>query len=154
MGGMVRKDPRKNRDVRVPRARQLRRLMTDAERRLWWHLRALRIGGGHFRRQATIGPYFADFACHEAKLVIEVDGSGHMTSQAVASDETRTRYMETQGYRVIRFWNTDLLTNIDGVMTVIAQALPNKVEMAAPHPLPLPTTRKSARGEGNQRRED
>jgi very-short-patch-repair endonuclease len=59
---------RRKKDTRVPRARQLRRAMTDAERRLWWHLRSMKTKGVHFRRQATIGPYFADFACHECRL--------------------------------------------------------------------------------------
>ncbi len=152
MGGVPRKKPQlRKKDGRVSRARQLRRAMTDAERKLWWHLRELKIGSGHFRRQATIGPYFADFACHESKLVIEVDGSGHMESQAVVSDQTRTRFLEAHGYRVLRFWNTDVLTNPQGVMTVIVEAL---AEAAAPHPLPLPTTRKRARGEGNSRQKN
>ncbi len=149
VGGMPRKGPRKS-DVRVPRARQLRHSMTDAERRLWWHLRELKPDAGHFRRQATIGPYFADFACHEAKLVVEVDGSGHMQSDALVRDDVRTRYLEAQGYRILRFWNTDVLTNTEGVTTIIAQALTNGIEDAAP----LPATRKRARGEGKERRED
>jgi adenine-specific DNA-methyltransferase len=128
--------------------------MTDAERRLWWHLRELKLDAGHFRRQATIGPYFTDFACHEAKLVVEVDGSGHMQSDVLARDDERTQYLESQGYRVLRFWNTDVLANTEGVMTIIAQALANGIEDPAPHPLPLPTTRKRARGEGKERRED
>ncbi|MCW5692817.1 MAG: DUF559 domain-containing protein [Pseudolabrys sp.] len=133
-------------DRRVPRARSLRRDMTEAEHRLWWHLRRLRVGEGHFRRQATIGPYFADFAHHQARLVIELDGSAHMEAQTAAKDSARTRYLATLGYEVLRFWNTDVLTNTEGVMTLIHEALAAR---SAPHPLPLPTTRKSARGEGN-----
>lgn len=152
MGGMLRKEPQlRKKDARVPRARALRRAMTDAERRLWWHLRELKVGGGHFRRQATIGSYFTDFACHDARLVIEVDGSGHMDSQTVASDQARTRYLESQGYRVLRFWNSDVLRNTEGVMMVIADAL---AVAAAPHPLPLPTTRKGAWGEGKASAQD
>ena len=128
--------------------------MTDAERRLWWRLRELKFSGGYFRRQATIGPYFADFACHEAKLVIEVDGSGHMESGVAAHDVARTRFLESQGNNVLRFWNNDVLTNTDGVMTVIAETLAARADGMAPHPLPLPTTRKRARGEGKDRRED
>ena len=147
MGGMFRGDWQERRaDRRVPRARSLRRDMTEAERRLWWHLRRLRVGDGHFRRQATIGPYFADFAHHQVKLVIELDGSGHIAPHAVANDSTRTRYLAAHGYEVLRFWNTDVLTNTEAVMTVIHDAL---VARSAPHPLPLPTTRKGAQGEGN-----
>ena len=108
--------------------------MTEAERRLWWHLRALRVEGTHFRRQATIGPYYADFACHERKLVIEVDGSGHMQSVRAAADHARTRFLESQGYRVLRFWNTDVLRETEGVMTAIYEALREPVSATAPHP--------------------
>ena len=147
-GSMPRNDEERATDRRVPRARQLRRDMTDAERRLWWHLRRLRVGEGHFRRQATIGPYFADFAHHQAKLVVELDGSGHMAQQAVANDAVRSRYLAEQGYRVLRFWNNDVLANTAGVMTMIFDVLSERLQ-AAPHPLPLPATRKGARGEGN-----
>jgi very-short-patch-repair endonuclease len=71
-------------DSRVPRARALRRAMTDAEKKLWWHLRHFPIEGTHFRRQATIGPYFVDFACHEQRLVIEVDGGQHAETSRAA----------------------------------------------------------------------
>ena len=145
---MPRNDDERVADRRVPRARQLRRDMTDAERRLWWHLRRLRVGDGHFRRQATIGLYFADFAHHQARLVIELDGSGHMESRAELKDAARTRYLASHGYRVLRFWNNDVLTNTEGVMTSIADAVAARPK-SAPHPIPLPATRKSARGEGN-----
>lgn len=145
--GMPRNEQERATDRRVPRARQLRRDMTDAERRLWWHLRRLGVGDGHFRRQATVGPYFADFAHHQAKLVIELDGSGHMLGQALSHDARRTRYLADHGYHVLRFWNGDVLANTEGVMTVIFEALTARSQ-AGPHPLPLPTTRKRARGEG------
>ena len=147
MGGMLRGEHHERKaDRRVPRARSLRRDMTEAEHRLWWHLRRLRVGEGHFRRQATIGPYFADFAHYQARLVVELDGSAHMESQTAAKDSARTRYLVAHGYEVLRFWNTDVLTNTEGVMTLIHDALTAR---SAPHPLPLPTTRKRARGEGN-----
>lgn len=147
MGGMLRNERQERKpDRRVPRARQLRRDMTDAERRLWWNLRRLRIGKGHFRRQATVGPYFADFAHLQAKLIIELDGSGHISRSSIVNDSARTRYLAEHGYRVLRFWNNDVLSNTEGVMTVILDALQSE---AAPHPLPLPTTRQGARGEGN-----
>ena len=105
--------------------------MTDAEKKLWWHLRRLPIEDTHFRRQATIGPFFADFACHEKRLVIEVDGGGHATLEQEAADAARTAYLEAQGYRVLRFWNNDIFGNIDGVLETIAAAL--HVE-SPPHP--------------------
>jgi len=105
--------------------------MTEAERRLWWHLRELKVQGTHFRRQATIGPYYADFACHEHKLVVEIDGSGHMQPDRLAKDDARTRFLETHGYRVLRFWNNDVLRETEGVMTVIYEALNGA---SAPHP--------------------
>ena len=85
-------------DSRVPHARQLRRAMTNAERKLWWYLKRLPNPNAHFRRQATIGPYFADFACHHHRLVIEVDGSGHGEDQQIAADIERTAFLNARGY--------------------------------------------------------
>jgi len=107
--------------------------MTDAERKLWWHLRELPVDGTHFRRQATIGPYFADFACHHSKLVIEIDGGHHGEGANLRADAERTKYLEANGYRVLRFWNNDVLQNTDGVMTNILDAL-NSGGREAPHP--------------------
>ncbi|WP_291865854.1 DUF559 domain-containing protein [Bradyrhizobium sp.] len=103
-------------DHRVPRARLLRRDATEAEKKLWQHLRQPPFKQHHFRRQATIGPYFADFASHQLKLVIEVDGGQHAQ---LASDETRTRCLEANGYRVLRFWNNEVLENMSGVLAAI-----------------------------------
>jgi len=97
--------------------------MTDAERKLWWHLRQLPIAGTHFRRQATIGPYFADFACHERRLVIEVDGGGHAMPDQADSDARRTAFLNSRGYRVLRFWNHEVLNEIDAVLEAIHAAL-------------------------------
>ena len=113
-------------DNRTQRARRLRRDVTDAERVLWQRLRAIKPNGSHFRRQATIGPYFADFACHEKRLVIELDGGQHNTSQGVEADEKRTAFLQSRGYRVLRFWNNDVLGNIDGVMKAISEALEDR----------------------------
>ena len=99
-------------DKRVPRARALRRDPTEAEKKLWIHLRDIFPGKSHFRRQATIGPYFADFACHQTKVVIEVDGGQHAEN---ARDARRTADLEARGYRVLRFWNHDVLSNIEGI---------------------------------------
>ncbi|QSX78538.1 endonuclease domain-containing protein [Agrilutibacter solisilvae] len=101
-------------------ARALRRLMTDAERRLWRVLRHRQVQGCRFRRQHPIGPYIADFACLERGLVIEVDGSQHAVS---TTDPTRDAYLRRHGYRVLRVWNHDVLQNIEGVCQVIAQLL-------------------------------
>jgi very-short-patch-repair endonuclease len=103
----------RRKDVRIPRARRLRRDMTLAEKKLWRYLRQLPLGASHFRRQATIGPFFADFACHELRVVVEVDGGGHGLDDKLASDARRTEYLESCGYRVLRFWNNDVLNNIE-----------------------------------------
>ena len=117
--------------VRV-RARSLRSTPTDAEALLWHHLRDRRMANQKFRRQRPIGPYFADFASLEAKLIVELDGGQH--TEAVAYDENRTRFIEAQGYRVLRFWNQEVLTQIDAVRERILQAL----QEDSPHPSPLP----------------
>ena len=102
-------------------ARQLRASQTEAENRLWSYLRDRRFQGAKFRRQVPIGPYVVDFLCVSAALVVEVDGGQH--SEQVAHDESRTRFLEARGYRVVRFWNNDVMGNIGGVMEVIAMAL-------------------------------
>jgi very-short-patch-repair endonuclease len=127
---------REQRDLRIPTARRLRRDMTDAERKLWRRLRELSLPGTHFRRQATIGRYFADFACHEKRLVIEVDGGGHNAAAQMASDAERTAFLEARGYHVLRFWNNDVLNDIDAVMTVIAEALRRAPDRRAVPPAP------------------
>ncbi|HMC91818.1 MAG TPA: DUF559 domain-containing protein [Allosphingosinicella sp.] len=109
----------------TPLARQLRRSSTDAEQRLWHHLRGRRLEGFKFRRQFTIGRFIADFACEQARLVVEVDGSQHVGS---AADAARTASLEEAGYLVLRFWNNDILGNTDGVLKVIARALRNATD--------------------------
>jgi very-short-patch-repair endonuclease len=103
------------------RARQLRARETDIERRLWFLLRDRRLNGVKFRRQVPIGPYIVDFVCQEAKLIVEVDGSQH--ADQVAYDAARTEWLSTVGYRVLRFWNNDLIENEDGVLTAILNEL-------------------------------
>ena len=112
-----------------PHAKRLRQSMTDAERALWAELRGRRLAGAKFKRQWTIGPYVVDFCCWEARLIVELDGGQHTPE----GDSRRTAWLEGQGYRVIRFWNPDVLTNMDGVLASIAQALTSH-----PHPSPLP----------------
>ena len=101
-------------------ARALRREETDAERKLWKALRGRQFDGLKFRRQQPIGPYIADFACHQLKLVIELDGGQH--GSQTKKDDARTVRLESEGYRVLRFWNNDVLSNIDGVLTEIQSA--------------------------------
>ena len=99
----------------VPRARRLRRDATDAEKALWRGIRET-LPRAKFRRQVPHGPYFVDFLSFQAKLIVEVDGGQH--AEAAHYDASRTRYLEAQGYRVLRFWNNDVLENIDGVLSV------------------------------------
>jgi very-short-patch-repair endonuclease len=101
-------------------ARKLRGDPTEAERALWARLRAGQVGGFKFVRQFPIGPHIADFACRSAKLVIELDGGQHATSE---TDAARTRLIEAHGYHVIRFWNHDVLSNIEGVLEAIRSEL-------------------------------
>jgi very-short-patch-repair endonuclease len=111
-------------------ARRMRAEPTDAERVLWQRLRHdITLIGSHFRRQALVGPFIVDFASRKAKLVIELDGGQHDWQQA--SDALRTNRIEAAGYRVLRFWNHDVLGNLDGVLNEIQSALP-------PNPDPSP----------------
>jgi very-short-patch-repair endonuclease len=125
-------------DGRVKRAPRFRKNPTDAERKLWQRLRQFPHAAAHFRRQATIGPYFADFACHTTKLVLAIDGGQHADD---VPDQIRTAFMNANGYRVMRFWNHDVLGNLEGVLEAIMLALE-----APPTPDP---SRPQARGEGS-----
>ena len=119
-----------NRLITRQRARQLRRNQTDAEQRLWAKLRDRQLRGSKFRRQHPVGPFVADFCCPQRKLVVELDGGQH--AEEVAADHKRSRFLEEQGYRVLRFWNHDVLTNTNAVLERIAEVLSD------PHPCPLP----------------
>ncbi len=101
-------------------ARDMRRNMTDAERRLWSALRDRRLAGYKFRRQYPVGPFILDFACIEHLVAIEADGGQHTER---ARDQDRTRMLETEGWRVLRFWNKDVLANTDGVLETIIREL-------------------------------
>ena len=107
----------------LPRARELRRNNTLAEARLWEQLRAKRIPGFKFVRQHPIGPYFADFACRTAKLIVEVDGATHSTPEELKHDQTRTAFLQQKGYRVLRISNDEVLNGLDEVLTLIRDAL-------------------------------
>lgn len=102
-------------------SRKLRRDQTEPEARLWRTLRAHQASGVHFRRQHAIGNYIVDFCAPRRKLVIEVDGGQHLEQEEY--DNRRTAFLESRGYRVLRFWNYDVMKNLDGVMTVILEAL-------------------------------
>jgi very-short-patch-repair endonuclease len=108
------------REVRTKRARALRSEATDAERKLWALLRGRRLSGAKFRRQVPVDRYFADFACLEAKVIVELDGGQH--HDQADYDEARTETLVACGWRVIRFWNTDVMENADGVAdTILAE---------------------------------
>lgn len=121
------------------RARALREAPTDAESLLWYYLRDRRLANHKFRRQRPIGPYFADFACLEARLIVELDGGQH--AEAARYDESRTRFMEAQGFRVLRFWNNEVLAKKNAVLGRILQVLLE----GSPHPSPLPQAGEGAR---------
>ena len=122
----------------VDRARDLRRNATEAEKRL---LRALReaFPKAKFRYQVPYGPYFVDFLSFGAKLIVEVDGGQH--SEAATYDEVRTRFLEGEGYRVLLFWNNDVLANTDGVIAAISASLSQREREGAP---------KGRKGEGDE----
>jgi len=105
------------------RARTLRRDSTDAEQIIWSALRAHRLNGASFRRQTPVGPYIADFVCHAARLVIEIDGGQHFEAEQAKRDARRDAYFAAKGFHVLRFNNHDVTTNRDGVLQTIAAAV-------------------------------
>jgi very-short-patch-repair endonuclease len=124
----------------LTRAKRLRREMTDAERKLWSILRDSQLDGAKFRRQQPIGPFIGDFVCQSARLIIEADGGQHAQSE---SDARRTAFLRSKGYRVLRFWNNDVLENLEGVAEAILAAL------SIPHPARASRESPSpSRGEG------
>jgi very-short-patch-repair endonuclease len=125
-------------DIR-DRARWLRKHATEAEGLLWSALRKLRGRGFHFRRQAPFGDYIVDFVCHSSKIIVEVDGTQHATDDAVAYDARRTAFLRSRGYRVLRFWNLDVLQGCAAVVAAIVAA-------AGPHPFSLRENDLPARG--------
>lgn len=114
------------------KARQLRKNCTDAERALWERLRRKQLDGCRFRQQVSLGPYVADFLCARRMLIVEVDGGQHAEAQ---SDRVRTIWLEARGFRVLRFWNNDVLKNPDGVVETILIAL--REASPPPHPAPI-----------------
>ncbi len=121
------------------RARKLRKNATAAERKFWHRLRALKVLGQKFRRQVPIDLFIVDFACLPHRLIIEVDGATHSTDGEIASDLRRQRYLESQGFMVLRFSNNDVVSNVDGVMDVVVGVLDGlSSETTAPTPGPSP----------------
>lgn len=113
------------------RSRSLPRNMTDAERQLWRILRMRQIPGHKFRRQVPLGRYIADFVCHEARLIIEVDGGQHALA---GNDIERTEFLESEGYRVLRFWNNEVLANLAGVYdAIVGELAPITPTLTLPH---------------------
>ena len=122
---------RKTRLTQRTRARTMRRVSTEVERKFWWQVRDRCLGGHKFKRQFLIGRYIIDFVCLEAMLVVELDGGQH--ADQVVYDEIRDAYLKARGFRVLRIWNTEFLTNKDGVLEFLLCQLESP-----PHPSPLP----------------
>ena len=114
-------------------ARRLRQKQTDAERLLWFRLRDRRLVGWKFKRQVPIDRFIVDFFCPDAKLILEIDGGQH--DERRARDENRTAILESKGYLVLRFWNNDVIGNMEGVLEEILNTI---AQAGPPHPNPLP----------------
>jgi very-short-patch-repair endonuclease len=121
---------------KLERARGLRREMTPQEKLLWGHLRGRRFEAFKFRRQMWLSGYIADFACGEARLIVEADGSQHADNAEY--DEQRSAAFARLGWRTLRFWNNEITENLDGVLTLIANALPSPSRPAWPPAFPSP----------------
>ena len=130
---------------KLERARRLRREMTPQERLLWGQLRGRRLAGFKFRKQMWLAGYIADFACPEARLVVEADGSQH--ADEAEYDAERERAFAREGWRTLRFWNNEITENLDGVLTIVANALPSPSRPASPPAFPSPL-----QGEGGSAR--
>jgi very-short-patch-repair endonuclease len=126
----------------IKHAKALRKNMTDAEQRLWYHLRAHRFLGAKFKRQKPIGPYIVDFVCMESRLAIELDGGQH--AEDTEYDQRRDAWLATNGYTVLRFWNNQVMQELPEVLERIREAL-----VATPSPPALPLA-----GEGRETEPD
>ena len=131
---MVTADTASSRKARLAQrahAREMRHAPTEVEKKFWWLVRGRRFAGYKFKRQFLIGKFIADFACLEYNLIVELDGSQH--ADRTRYDRERDLFLRARGFRVLRFWNSDFLTNREGVIEVIFGAL-----ASPPHPGPLP----------------
>ncbi len=134
-------------------ARKLRATPTPAEVRLWRLLYSLRTGGFHFRKQHQLGNYVVDFVCIRAGMIIEVDGETHGDAAAIERDAVRDDYLRGRGFNVLRFTNHDVMSNGDGVMTVISAALTNRLT-GSPGTTPSPALPARGRVSGGGRGDD
>src|SRR5262245_5840537 len=130
-------------------ARHLRKRQTDAERYLWFRLRNDRLGGLKFRRQMQLNGFIVDFCCPDAKVVIELDGGQHPDLVHQEQDQLRTKNLGGSGYFVLRFWNNDVLRNIDGVLEEILSRASQQL-FEPPHPIPLPSGEREPAGASGQ----
>ena len=124
------------------RARNLRKTMTPQEVKLWVRLRELRSIGHHFRRQAPVDQFIVDFACFDSRLIIEVDGGQHATESILPRDRKRDAHLISSGFNVVRFWNSDIDQNLEGVLETIGRLL------HAPPPRPATPADPPRKGEG------
>jgi very-short-patch-repair endonuclease len=115
----------KKRHASSLKAKNLRQNQTDAEKKFWYEVKAKRFQDLKFKRQYLVGPYYADFACPEEKIIVEIDGGQHNEN---VKDELRTKYLEKEGFQVIRFWNDEVLSNMEGVLLTLSLALSRKRE--------------------------
>lgn len=129
--------------MKIQFVRKLRREMTDAERWLWRRLRLKQVEGYKFRRQHPVGGYVVDFVCLERKIIVEIDGGQH--TEHLAYDSRRSGELRSRGFRIVRFWNHEVLNDIDAVLEVIRGELMPSSE-SSPHPNPPP----AERGEGRK----
>ena len=110
-------------DDKFKKARNLRREQTEQEKILWSIIRNRQFYGLKFKRQVPIGVYIADFCCNEKKLIIELDGGQHNEPNNIKYDKNRTKFLENEGYKIIRFWNNDINDNLEGVYTKLKQEI-------------------------------
>src|SRR5690348_4582182 len=123
--------------MKARRARELRVAQTEVEKRLWYRVRNRQLAGCKFRRQAPVGRYIVDFVCFERRLVIELDGGQHAASSE--ADGIRTSWLRSQGFVIMRFWNNEVIDNIEGVLHSVAAMLDQQAASGTtPHPSPLP----------------
>ena len=118
-------------DIRQ-KAKQLRSNSTDAERNLWAHIRNRRLEGWKFRRQLPIGRFIVDFACAELRIIVEIDGGQH--AEQVIYDLNRTKILQSKGYQVVRYWNNEVLGNIEGVIEALTLTLSQRERELSPSP--------------------
>ena len=110
-------------DDKFKKARNLRREQTEQEKILWSIIRNRQFYGLKFKRQVPVGVYIADFCCNEKKLIIELDGGQHNEPNNIKYDKNRTKFLENEGYKIIRFWNNDINDNLEGVYTKLKQEI-------------------------------